>query len=67
MGGGGEVRTGCRMTIPLTADLARAAAHDAGTRSMRRAGRTAWNEDDWNVAAAEYMRLLPLGLYPRPS
>lgn len=30
--------------------IANAAGRDAGNRSMRRAGRSAWNEDDWNAA-----------------
>ena len=37
--------------------IASAAGRDAGNRSMRAAGRTAWNADDWNAddwnAAAE--------------
>lgn len=36
----------------------RAAAQDAGSRSMRTAGRTSWNEDDWNVAAETMDRLV---------
>lgn len=34
-----------------------AAGWDAGLRSMRKAGRTAWNQDDWDAAAAEVDRL----------
>jgi hypothetical protein len=45
--------------IVITQDLAHAAGMDAGNRSMRRAGRTAWNEEDYNAAAAEEHRLLP--------
>jgi hypothetical protein len=41
----------------LTYKLAMAAAQDAGNRHMRKNGRNAWNEDDWNVAAAEFARL----------
>lgn len=37
--------------------LVNAAAQDAGNRSMRRAGRTKWNADDWNAAAAAHERL----------
>lgn len=40
-------------------DIAWAVSTDAGNRSMRKAGRKAWNEDDWNVAVAELNRLLP--------
>lgn len=38
--------------ITLTSQMVRAAAQDAGDRSMRKAGRTSWNEDDWNAACA---------------
>lgn len=41
----------------LTPRLIQAAATDKGNESMRKAGRTKWNEDDWNAAAAEYQRL----------
>lgn len=47
-------------SVVATPDLARAAGWDAGNRSMRDAGRTRWNEDDWNEAARttnELMRL----------
>lgn len=46
------------MMTTLTQDLARAAATDAGNRSMRKAGRTKWDADDFNAAAQEYDRLL---------
>ena len=38
--------------------LIRASAHDAGSRSMRAAGRTKWNDDDWNAMVAEQDRLI---------
>lgn len=38
--------------------LVRYGAQDAGTRNMAKAGRDSWNEEDWNVAANEYDRLL---------
>jgi len=41
-------------------DIAHAAGQDAGNRSMKAAGRIAWNSDDWNVACAEEARLLGL-------
>jgi hypothetical protein len=44
----------------LTPELAYAAGRDAGNRSMRRAGRTAWNEEDWGAAADVTNRLLAL-------
>jgi hypothetical protein len=43
-----------------TPAIAVAAGQDAGNRSMRAAGRTAWNEDDWNAAAAVSDRLFAL-------
>jgi hypothetical protein len=45
---------------PMTYKIAMAAGRDAGNRSMRKAGRTSWNEDDWNAAAAETERLIRL-------
>jgi hypothetical protein len=39
------------------ADKMRAAATDSGNRSMRSAGRKAWNREDYNAAAAEFWRL----------
>jgi hypothetical protein len=44
----------------ITISLVRSIAADAGNRSMRKAGRAAWNEDDWNTAAAVAQRLIPL-------
>lgn len=54
------------MKPPLTYQLAHAAATDAGNRSMRNSGRTAWNDDDWNAAAAEFNRLWPEPVPSRP-
>ena len=45
--------------LELTYDLAMAAGRDAANRSMRAAGRSCWNEDDYNVAARELQRLWP--------
>ena len=45
--------------MKLTATIAYATAQDAGTRSMRAAGRQKWNEDDFNAATAELARLWP--------
>lgn len=45
--------------MEMTESLARAAAQDAGNRSMRKAGRKAWNMDDWNAAWDEFDRLWP--------
>jgi hypothetical protein len=43
--------------LPLTKQLAYAAAHDAGNRHMRAAGRTVWAVNDYNVACATFDRL----------
>lgn len=53
-------------TTPLTYAVAMAAGQDAGNRSMRAAGRTAWNDDDWNAAQAVTARLLSLLNAPTP-
>ena len=42
----------------LTEALARAAGMDAGNESMRKNGRTVWNEDDYNAASALTNKLL---------
>ena len=44
--------------LALTPELAHAVGLDAGNRSMRRAGRTCWNDDDATAAAVETNRLL---------
>jgi hypothetical protein len=41
----------------MTDKIVRAASQDAGDRSMKKGGRTKWNEDDWNAASAEYTKL----------
>jgi len=43
----------------MTTELARAAATDAGNRSMRAAGRSKWNQDDAIAAHREFSRLNP--------
>ncbi len=45
------------MTMKLTSDLARAAAQDAGNKSMRKNGRKQWSQDDYRVACNELERL----------
>jgi hypothetical protein len=52
------------MKIKLDQELVRAYATDEGNRSMRKAGRKAWNEDDYNVAARTYNELLEKILNP---
>lgn len=51
------------MRVTLTPELAHASGMDAGNASMRKAGRTRWNEEDANVAAELTNRLL-LHTYP---
>lgn len=56
------------MKLTMTYELAHAAGIDAGNRSMRKAGRKHWNEDDYNVCVAESDRLWPgdiNGLWPK--
>ncbi len=36
----------------LTPEIINAIGRDAGNASMRKAGRKAWNLDDWNAAVA---------------
>lgn len=43
--------------LVLTYDLAMAASWDAGNASARRAGRSAWSEEDRDAAADEFHRL----------
>lgn len=42
------------MPQPMTREIALAAARDEGDRSMRAAGRTAWNQDDWYAASRRF-------------
>jgi len=44
---------------PLTPELALAAAKDVGNESMRKAGRTTWDRDDWYAASREFNRRWP--------
>jgi hypothetical protein len=46
--------------MTMTYQIAMAAGRDAGNRSMKAAGRSEWNEADWNAAAAETQRLIGL-------
>lgn len=50
--------------VRISLATARAAGWDEGNRSMRAAGRTAWNEDDWDAAARvvrQYIEAVPPG------
>ena len=51
--------------IPLTQEFINASSMDAGNRSMRAAGRAAWNEADALAAQAVINRLLPHFLVDR--
>ena len=42
----------------LTYEMAHAAGQDEGNRSMKKAGRGKWNEEDWNAASAKMNELL---------
>lgn len=44
--------------LTLNQALCYAIGRDAGNRSMRRHGRTQWNESDYNVAAKAYQRAM---------
>lgn len=39
-------------------DMAHRAAWDAGNRSMRDAGRSQWNQADWDAMVREFNRLM---------
>jgi hypothetical protein len=43
---------------PITYKIAHASGWDAGNRSMRKAGRSEWNEDDYNESIRVMNRLL---------
>lgn len=59
-------RPGSGGRVVVDAAIARAAGWDAGDRSMRAAGRSAWNEDDWNAACETFDRLMALAGEPAP-
>ena len=45
-------------TIQIDHRIAHAAATDAANRQMRRSGRIAWSEDDYNLACQTQAELL---------
>jgi hypothetical protein len=47
------------MKPTMTRALAYAASQDAGNRTMRAAGRTAWDIEDYNACVNEFDRLWP--------
>ena len=48
------------MRIKMTYALAMAVAKDAANDRMRNAGRTCWNEDDYNFMVETFDRLYPV-------
>jgi hypothetical protein len=46
-------------SMRMTYQLAMAAATDAGNRNMKQAGRSKWNQADYNTAVRELNRLWP--------
>ncbi len=46
--------------IPLTKQLALAAAQDTANRRMHREGRKVWNREDFDAACDEYERLMTM-------
>lgn len=51
----------------LDREIAWAVATDAGNRNMRRAGRSVWNREDYEVAARRFVELWPEPRDPEPS
>lgn len=51
----------------LDLSMIHSAAIDAANRQMRTEGRTAWNLDDWNLAARTYGQLTPEGHGVQPT
>jgi len=51
--------------ITMTVELANACGQDKANRAMRKAGRTAWSIEDYNIAAIEAARIaVSAGLAP---
>lgn len=46
-----------RLSLPEIKALASAAGQDKGNRSMRKAGRTVWNREDYNASCKEWARV----------
>ncbi len=44
---------------PIDYDTAWTAAQDAANRRMREAGRNTWDEEDYDLAAREFSRIMP--------
>ena len=56
--GSGKSRERIMRRILLTKELAFAAATDEANRQARKAGRKAWNSDDYNKAVETYAELI---------
>lgn len=50
--------------MKIDGSISYAAGLDAGNRSMRAGGRSVWNADDYDAAAAVATRLLVLAMHP---
>lgn len=48
------------MKCSMTLEIAYAIGRDEANRQMRKEGRTAWSEDDYNLACETVNRLMPL-------
>ena len=55
-----------RSTVMPLPSLIRASGLDASNSSMRKAGRTKWNNDDWNAGCEVQERLIH-SIYGRPG
>ena len=53
---GGELMAKLKMTY----EIAHTIGMDAGNRAMRKAGRAAWNEDDYNESVRAFNKAYPL-------
>jgi hypothetical protein len=57
---GRDCEGGREGVMKLTYNLAMAAAWDEGNRSMKKAGRKKWNDEDWIAAAKKANELLDM-------
>lgn len=49
-----------KLTLEQRYEIAMAVGKDTANRCMRKAGRTQWNDQDWNVMVKEFNQLFPL-------
>ena len=47
------------MRVEMDYKLAMAIMHDAASRNMRKHGRTAWSEEDYNIGVEAFNECLP--------